>query len=62
VDPRRVRDLREAARAVTGAGRSRKPHAPSAALGRSQRADFASQAFTPGCSPTARYRRRSFGQ
>ena len=29
---------------------------------RPQCADFASQSFTPGCSPTARNRRRSFGQ
>ncbi len=49
--------------AVIGARPSLQPHtAPFVPLGRPQCADFASQAFTPGCSPTARYRRRSFGQ
>ena len=39
------------------------PHAVSfVALGRPQCDDFASQAFTPEWSPTARYRCRSFGQ
>ena len=53
----------DAALAVIGARRSLQPQAaPFVPLGRPQCADFASQAFTPGCSPTARYRRRSFGQ
>ncbi len=49
--------------AAFGARCSLQPHAaPWVPLGRPHCADFASQAFTPGCSPTARYRRRSFGQ